>query len=377
MGESVPDPADVAMATQLLARMNLRVEDLVDLDALVAGRAEAGGGGAVPVGRVPTFAEFVPVVSGAVPAPSRRVYGTYWRKIVAVWGGRRLDEITVSDVQGLFESVRAGVVVRRSGNGGQGAAEHTYNALLCLYRYAVEEEILTVRQNVMLRVGKPKRVRSRRHSLDPALVAKIQEIASTTGNDPELDALLLRFHIETAARRGGALGLRLRDLDAERCLVLLREKGATFRWQPVSPPLMASLLHHAHRRGAREQDSPVLRYLDGDPLTRKRYETLWGRIGKHVDTVHTRMISTHWLRHTTLTWVERNFGFAVARAYAGHVGPVSNTHGATYTYVKASLTEVATALQAMTGIRHPLAVTAHQEVEEHPLRAVLGVSGKL
>lgn len=26
----------------------------------------------------------------------------------------------------------------------------------------------------------------------------------------------------------------------------------------------------------------------------------------------------HWIRHTTLTWVERNFGYAVAKAYAGH-----------------------------------------------------------
>lgn len=377
MAEPGPDPADVAMATQLLARMNLRIEDLVDLDALVAERAGAGGGEAPTVRPVPTFAEFVPMVAGAVPAPSRRVYGTYWRKIVAVWGGRRLDEVTVSDVQGLFEFVKAGVVVRRSGNGGQGAAEHTYNALLCLYRYAMDEELLSVRQNVMLRVAKPKRVRSRRHSLDPDLVATIQEVASTTGNDPGLDALLLRFHIETAARRGGALGLRLRDLDREQCLVLLREKGMTSRWQPVSPTLMDTLAHHAHQRGARDEDSPVLRYHNGTPLTRKRYETLWGRIGKHVDTVHTQMISTHWLRHTTLTWVERNFRFAVARAFAGHAEPTSNKHGATYTYVKASLAEVATALQAMTGIRHPLAIIGYEEVEEHPLRAVLDAPRKL
>jgi hypothetical protein len=26
----------------------------------------------------------------------------------------------------------------------------------------------------------------------------------------------------------------------------------------------------------------------------------------------------YWIRHTILTWVERNFGFAVAEAYAGH-----------------------------------------------------------
>ncbi|WP_202919034.1 hypothetical protein [Saccharothrix deserti] len=73
-------------------------------------------------------------------------------------------------------------------------------------------------------------------------------------------------------RRGGALGLRLRlrDLDRDRCLILLREKGMTSRWQPVSPTLMDSLVHHAHQRGAREPDSPVLRYHDGNPLTRKR-----------------------------------------------------------------------------------------------------------
>jgi hypothetical protein len=31
-----------------------------------------------------------------------------------------------------------------------------------------------------------------------------------------------------------------------------------------------------------------------------------------------QQISTHWLRRTTLTWVERSFGYAVARAPTGH-----------------------------------------------------------
>ncbi|WP_432757839.1 hypothetical protein [Saccharopolyspora erythraea] len=31
-----------------------------------------------------------------------------------------------------------------------------------------------------------------------------------------------------------------------------------------------------------------------------------------------QQISTRWLRHTTLTWVERHFGYAVSRAFAGH-----------------------------------------------------------
>ena len=61
-------------------------------------------------------------------------------------------------------------------------------------------------------------------------------------------------------------------------------------------------------------------------------------------------------RHTTLTWVERNFGYAVAKAYAGHTDTGSDT-GATATYVRATTHEVAAALAALTGEPHPLATT--------------------
>ena len=47
-----------------------------------------------------------------------------------------------------------------------------------------------------------------------------------------------------------------------------------------------------------------------------------------------------------------NFGYAVARAYAGHTET-----GATVTYVRASLAEVAAALAALTGEPHPLATS--------------------
>ena len=80
------------------------------------------------------------------------------------------------------------------------------------------------------------------------------------------------------------------------------------------------------------------------------------RIGRHLPWVATQGISTHWIRHTILTWVERNFGYAVARAYAGHTDGGSET-GATATYVRASLPEVAAALAALTGEPHPLATT--------------------
>ena len=68
-----------------------------------------------------------------------------------------------------------------------------------------------------------------------------------------------------------------------------------------------------------------------------------------------QQISMHWIRHTTLTWVERNFGYAVAHAYAGHTDGGNGEGGATSTYVRATVSEVAAALAALTGEPHPLA----------------------
>jgi hypothetical protein len=73
--------------------------------------------------------------------------------------------------------------------------------------------------------------------------------------------------------------------------------------------------------------------------------------------VAAQQISTHWLRHTTLTWVERNFSYAIARAYAGHTG--KNDAGTTSTYVRADIEEVAIALAALVGEPHPVSTTAN------------------
>jgi ApbE superfamily uncharacterized protein (UPF0280 family) len=50
------------------------------------------------------------------------------------------------------------------------------------------------------------------------------------------------------------------------------------------------------------------------------------------------------------TWVERQFGYCIARAYAGHT---DSTGAATATCIKADLHAVATALAAMIGQPHP------------------------
>ena len=233
------------------------------------------------------------------------------------------------------------------------AAEHLIAALRCMYKHAQEDGLIDLADNPARKVEKPRRLPSTRRAVADKRLAEINHAAGTTGDDPELDTLLLRLHTETACRRGGALALRPADLDPEQCLILLREKGETVRWQPVSPTLMAALLGHAGERHA-PADGQLLRYRNGRRITYRRYDHLWERIGRHLPWVRAQQISMHWIRHTTLTWVERNFGYAVAKAYAGHTDSGSDT-GATATYVRATTHEVATALAALTGEPHPLA----------------------
>ena len=283
---------------------------------------------AVPQPRksVPTFAEYVPVVSAAVSAGTRRAYGSYWNRVIEQWGDRRLDEPTPSEIRQLMAYVKAHVVARRNARGGRSAQEHLVAALCCLYQRAVDDGLIAEADNPARKVAKPRRLPSTRRAVPDTRLAEINEAAATTGDDPELDTLLLRLHTETACRRGGALALRPADLDPDQCLILLREKGETVHWQPVSPTLMGRLIEHGRDRIA-PPDEQLLRYASGRPITYRRYDHLWARIGRHLPWARTQQISMHWIRHTTLTWVERNFGYAVARAYAGHTDGGSEGRG--------------------------------------------------
>jgi integrase/recombinase XerC len=331
--------ADLDAARLLLARMGITPEQLLRTEHTIDTH-------------MPTFREYIGQVSDAVPIGTRRAYQTYWRRIIDTWGDRRLDEPTSLEIKKLCESVKACAVTRKNSRGGRSATEHLIAALRCLYRHAAADGLITDADNPAIRVAKPRRLPSTRRAIPDHRLAEIIKIAGTTGNDPELDTLLLRLHTETACRRGGALNLRPSDLDTEQCLILLHEKGGTVRWQPVSPTLMHHLLIHRKERG-NNSDEPLLRYRNGRPITARRHDHLWSRLGQHLPWVATQQISTHWLRHTTLTWVERHFGYAVARAYAGHTG--NNDAGSTTTYIRADLHEVATALAALTREPHPLA----------------------
>jgi integrase len=334
---------EIDAALLLLAKLGVTPEDLL-----------AGAAAARPT--VPTFAEFVPQVAAATSAGTMKAYGTYWNRVVEQWGSRRLTEPTPLEIERLGKRLRADRVIRRNGRSGAGAEENYVSAMRCLYRRAVDSGYLTQAEDPAAKVAKPRRQASTRRALPDARLAEINQVAASIGNDPALDTLLLRLHTETACRRGGALNLRRIDLDPKQCLVRLREKGGTQRWQPVSPTLMGYLLAHWDERGDGNPKSSgqLLRYYHRRPITYRRYDGLWVRIGEHLPWVATQGITAHWLRHTIITWVERTFGYAVARAFAGH-SDTGGDVGSTATYIKADLGEIAAAVAALTGEPHPLA----------------------
>ncbi|WP_306212405.1 tyrosine-type recombinase/integrase [Actinoplanes sp. RD1] len=284
----------------------------------------------------------------------RKAYGTYWNRIIERWGPRRLDEPKPIDIEAFAAEIRANAKVRANSRGGRSAAEHCVAAFRCLYKRAVADELITADRDPAARVAKPRRAPTNRRALSDSRLEDIYEAAASSGDDPELDSLIVRLHVETACRRGGALALRPEDLDTEQCLTQLHEKGGTSRWQPVSPTLMSYLLGHGQRRGA-TPGTPLLRYRDGRALTYRRYDGLFHRLRRQLPWAASINLSAHWLRHTTLTWVERNYGEAVSRRYAGHAETGSSDAGTIAIYTKAELEEVAAALAMLTQEPHPLA----------------------
>ncbi|MGW4828919.1 tyrosine-type recombinase/integrase [Amycolatopsis japonica] len=333
-----PDPAQIRAARQTLTELGVTLADLQDNPAETPG--------------IPTLAEYLPQVVAAAGPGAAHTYGNYWARMATAWGDRRLDQITATDIEAMQHDAATHARTRRNTRNGRHASEHVVAAARAIFNRAIADDLIPATASPAHRVAKPRRLPSPRRALTATELDHINTAARCSGNDPVLDALLLRLHTETACRRGGALALRLTDLDTTQCLVRLAEKGGTLRWQPISPLLASRLADHATARDALEPCERLLRYRDGRALTTRRYDHLWKRLGQQLPWISNQGISTHWLRHTTLTWVERHYGYGIARAYAGHT---DNTGPATTTYIKADLQTVATALAAMTGQPHPLA----------------------
>jgi hypothetical protein len=176
---------------------------------------------------MPTLGEYLPVVIAAAGPGANRTYGTYWTRMATTWGDRRLHKLLASDIEAMKNTAAKTARSRHSSRHGRYAGEHVVAAARAIYNRAIADDLIDHKNSPAHRVMKPRRLPNTRRALTAWELEQINTTARVSGNDAILDALLLRLHTETACRRGGALAIRLRDLDTDRCLVKLREKGST------------------------------------------------------------------------------------------------------------------------------------------------------
>ena len=262
-----------------------------------------------------THDEFFATAVATVPDGSRRTYRTGFKRLVTEFGTVSLADVSTSDLDAMCASLL--ISTRASGRtDGTGAVRGFISA--CRFWYA-----LAVRQghrfeNPATDLVMPARRRRVRRALSSEELTEVYRIVGSTGNDPVLDLLILDFHRETAARMGGALQLRLCDINPSRGSVLLREKYGHEREVPASQQLLDRLLHLNAQRSTSHSAEAILRYRSGQCLTRRRYNNLFSRVHSHLGWSARLGVSIHWLRHTTLTDISNACGSRIAAAYAGH-----------------------------------------------------------
>ena len=265
---------------------------------------------------IPTIPEFSEAALAACSLESRAVYAPALAWAAKHVGDRHLHEITGQDLAVLVQRRMEEALADRRARHGRCAAEHLVGALRLLGRQAVLAGHISVSPAADLH--RPRRPRSLRRDLDSAELAELFETAIATSDDPELDELIMWLARETAARREGVLAITLGDLDMRRGAIHLSEKNREERDVPASHDLLAALDAHARGRGAPGPDDRVLRYCDGHPLTTRRVDRLFARVHAELPWAAQIGVSLHWIRHTTISDVERVAGLRVARAYAGH-----------------------------------------------------------
>lgn len=247
----------------------------------------------------------------------------------------------------MVDAAAAQARAHRPDSTGRASRETCIAALRALYARAVDAGHVTA--NPAAALTKPTRARSRRRALDDHELTALADAIRATSTDPDLDLLLVRFYLETGARRQGALNLRRRDVDPARVTVWLREKNDTEREQPASPSLVALLLAHAADRGGDGAGDAVFRNRRGEPISGRRYDRLFAHARECLGWDTRTPVSAHVLRHTAITRIGRIAGYPVAQAFAGHAPPT-----VTGRYLHATLADIADAVAVLTGEPHPL-----------------------
>ncbi len=316
-------------------------------------------------------------------AAKARVAATSCATACPVLGDRPLRSVTVVDWTALQYWVQTRAAKRtearnraRSHAGrptyrhdGRNAVEILHGAISAIYTLAVGT-VPGVNMNLRTKLSRQKRAPTGARAYSAEQIDELWTAIFTSGsNDTELDMVIVWFQLETGSRRGGPLSVTIGDFKFHANKVGLGEKGGNFVEQPISEMLLRVLLRHALTRGdiiaanphaipveeitledVRERrvalrgGEPAFYYTpkhnpDGTvqvrPLSRRRFDTLWGRLRRELpwlEEIHGR---PHDLRKTMGTFVERSFGHAVARGWLRHA--VADTTG---TYTQAANEEI-------------------------------------
>lgn len=311
-------------------------------------------------GRV-TVHDLLPRVLELCPARSLPTYRAGFLRLDERFGDTAVAVITPLDIQALAEAVQESVGRRTVTQAerrdrrlrsfdpdahGRGAAENFLRSARFFFRVAVNDGV--VERSSAAAVPIPPRPPAPERPLTSAELSDVLRIASTTGNDPDLDRRLVLFLRHTAARREGCINLRMGHLDAPRRRVTLSEKFGHTRDLPLKATLLGDLLAFARSRGADTADAAVFRYADGHALTRRRFNTLFDRVDRFTDWAEPLDVGAHWLRHTTLSDIAAVAGVRVAESYAGH-----STNGLPpiFRYTEVSFDDLVAAYEAVFGPR--------------------------
>jgi integrase/recombinase XerC len=271
--------------------------------------------------------------------PAHHRYGKSLERLAHWAGDRPASSVSAGEIAEWAR--RAGDEGRQDPKSRHGIGAEEAFVLAARAAYGAGIVAGLVRVNPAADVPLPERPSSRRTALTFEELKQVHLAAVAHSRDPELDDLVFQFLRETACRRRGVLRLARRDLAPATRSVRLTEKYGKQRWMPVSAHLVDRLLSHADAR--HRGCDRVLHRLGEAHMTDKWFEGFARRM-QALPWAAELGVSAHWIRHTTLTDIERIAGVRVAAAYAGHA---DGSFGVTGTYTKPSPEELRLAHQRL------------------------------
>lgn len=373
-----------------------------DIAAIVAAAVKAGiaeyaatqpsgpapaGAGSVPLQRI-RLADMASQALGGYTKSSKRTYKPYVKFLVDGWDGHAeifsgygdmwVDEILprhlelAQDVvdRRAREAVEARNQVRAAAGraafavGGKSAVYNAVGAWRWLFAYAEKNRHLYKGHSPAAEIDKPTRTDGTRMAFTETQLRQVLDIASGTGDDPELDALLCEAILVTGARQEGLLNLTLGYLDRDERVLWLDEKFGKVVPQPVPGWFFDKVYAFAIARGAQGPNDTVFRKRGANgkaaiPITGRRFDYIFTtRLQSAYSWADKEKVGAHTVRHHAVTLVERSYGEAIAQAFARH-----SSKDVTSLYTRASQQEVARAVIGLYGGDHPW---LHREPRARP-----------